>query len=332
MKGLLEHIMLLLFGMVLVIQPLYSKDNPEWKISLDTLAIRIGEQTNARLTLSGQGSIPHFQWPVYYDTLVPGIEILSQSSLDTLIDKKKNRYEIRRAYLITSFDSGFYSFDNIPLRLFAEGDTLIIAAPEVSLHVFTLTVNPEDDIRDIAGIIPFGLRFRDLIPYIIALLLISAVLLTILYLKKRRKTGKSILSVFSKPPVPPHIRAMEELEKLRRKKLWQEGKVKAYHSELSEILRTYLEGRFKIQALEMVSTEILTAMATDPEAAPYIPSLEKTMMLADLVKFAKHLPLPDENEKCFQEVRDFVQASRPLSEIQAERQESTMAASNKKTG
>jgi hypothetical protein len=283
---------------------------------------RIGEQTTAHLVLSGKGSIPKIAWPVFYDTLVPGLEILEQSELDTLIDRKNDQYSITKSYLITSWDSGYYNIDRLIVKVFQEQDTLRIQAPPTNLRVFTVTVSTEDDIMDIAGPLPFSMRFRDFLPYILGVLALLILLVLFLYFKKKMRKGENILRVFSKPPLPPHIRAMEALEVLRKKKLGQEGKVKAYHSELNEILRTYLEGRFQIQALEMVSAEILDALDTLPEISSHTPMLKEAMELADLVKFAKHLPLPDENEKCFREIRDFVTATRPLSELQAERQAS----------
>lgn len=329
MKNYLYQILLFLFGLLLSAKPLVAEELPSLRLSIDTPAIRIGEQTTAHLSLSGKGAIPRIAWPVFYDTLAPGIEIIEQSEPDTLIDRKEERYSITKSYLITSWDSGYYILNRLSVRLFQDQDTLRIAAPETNLRVFTLTVSTEDDIMDIAGPLPFSLRFRDILPYILGALFLLILMVLFLYFRKKRNQGESILGVFSKPPVPPHIRALEDLETLRKKKLWQEGKVKAYHSELNEILRTYLEGRFHIQALEMVSTEILDALDALPTLSSHTASLKDAMELADLVKFAKHLPLPDENEKCFREVREFVSATRPLSEIQEERQAQTMETKTK---
>ena len=323
MKYYLYQILLFLFGLLLSAKTLVAEELPSLKLAIDTPAIRIGEQTTAYLSLSGKGGIPNIAWPVFYDTLAPGIEIIDQSGPDTLIDRKDDRYSLTKSYLITSWDSGYYTLNRISIRIIQDQDTLRITAPQASLRVFTPTVGTEEDIMDIAGPLPFPLRFRDILPYILGTLALIILTVLMLYFGRKRKNGESILGVFSKPPVPPHIRALEELETLRKKKLWQEGKAKAYHSELNEILRTYLEGRFDIRALEMVSTEILEALYALPALSPHLAALKDAMELADMVKFAKHLPLPDENEKCFREIRDFVSATRPLSEIQEERQAQT---------
>jgi len=49
---------------------------------------------------------------------------------------------------------------------------------------------------------------------------------------------------------PAHVVSLEKLNQLDSKKLWQKGEIKAYQSELTYIIREYLENRFGIHALE----------------------------------------------------------------------------------
>ncbi|MBL7893041.1 MAG: hypothetical protein JNL63_10450, partial [Bacteroidia bacterium] len=89
-------------------------------------------------------------------------------------------------------------------------------------------------------------------------------------------------------------------------KLWQEGKVKQYHSRLTDILRLYIEARFKIPALEQTSDEIMSnfrSVLIDEESKKKI---KQVFLVADLVKFAKEQPLPSENELSLTNAFDFV--------------------------
>jgi hypothetical protein len=98
-----------------------------------------------------------------------------------------------------------------------------------------------------------------------------------------------------------------ELEKLRAKKLWQTGKIKDYHTELTDILRKYFEDRFHIMAMESTTAEILE----DLEAKTLIAKenrevLSRILLMADLVKFAKYLPLPEEHDHSMEYAVDFI--------------------------
>ena len=111
------------------------------------------------------------------------------------------------------------------------------------------------------------------------------------------------------PKEAAHLIALRALENLKEKKLWQQNEYKAYYSELTEILRTYLFNRWEISAMEMVSDEILQALRpylTDPTL---LEKLQKTLQTADGVKFAKATPLPDENMQSYQWIYELVEAT-----------------------
>jgi len=98
---------------------------------------------------------------------------------------------------------------------------------------------------------------------------------------------------------------------LKNKKLWENGKVKLYHSELTYIVRMFLEKRFGLLALEMTSGEILKAVEPHLKGEDMTDSLKVIFELADLVKFAKFSPEPQQNEKCMELALDFVKRNFP---------------------
>jgi len=111
------------------------------------------------------------------------------------------------------------------------------------------------------------------------------------------------------PPRPAHLVALEELDALRAKKLWQQGLVKEHHSEATEILRRYFEARFRILALEQTTDEILEALRQRPDAEPIRAAAEPILRLADLVKFAKYQPVAAEHEQVVDGAQEIVQKS-----------------------
>jgi len=77
---------------------------------------------------------------------------------------------------------------------------------------------------------------------------------------KRRKARKSGKPDQRPPPRPAHEIAFEQLALLKEKKLWQQGLIKQYYSEATEIFRRYLENRYAMQAMEETTDEILAGL------------------------------------------------------------------------
>jgi cell division protein YceG involved in septum cleavage len=170
-------------------------------------------------------------------------------------------------------------------------------------------VDTAQDIRDIKKPIAAPFTFREALPWIIALLLLAGAGYFIFYYLKKRKKAEPVFRAPVKIKIPPHQVALDALENLRNKKLWQTGQVKEYHTELTDIIRDYIFGKFNIHAPELTSDEILNALnytATDQEARQ---KLNQTFVVADLVKFAKMQPLPMEHDASLTNAIEFVKAT-----------------------
>jgi hypothetical protein len=100
------------------------------------------------------------------------------------------------------------------------------------------------------------------------------------------------------------------------KKLWQSGRVKDYYSELTEIVRWYIEKRFHVQALEMTTDEIISGLKTAYFVDENIHRLKQTLILADMVKFAKEQPLPADNDISIQRIEEFIKTTKPEPELE----------------
>jgi hypothetical protein len=175
------------------------------------------------------------------------------------------------------------------------------------LAVHTVKVDTTQAIKPIIGPLNVPLSFREMLPWILAAIAVAAlVILGIWYFKKRRRK-EPIFVLKPKVVLQPHELALQGIEKLRVKKLWQAGKVKEYYSELTEILRKYIEDKFQVPALEQTSAEITMSLINHPGcSATSLDKLSHLLIMADMVKFAKALPLATENEKSLSDGIEFV--------------------------
>ncbi len=96
--------------------------------------------------------------------------------------------------------------------------------------------------------------------------------------------------------MPAHVRAANELDKLKAEKIWQQGREKEFYSKLTDILRRYIYEREGINAMEMTSGEILNNIRQISDVDSVYNNLKQILSTADLVKFAKYKPYPDEND------------------------------------
>merc|ERR1711991_172090 len=125
-----------------------------------------------------------------------------------------------------------------------------------------------------------------------------------------------------KPKLPAHVIALSELDKLKTRKLWQDGRFKLYYTELTDIIRTYLDNRYGIEAMEMTSDEIMDALLSNKSIDEKLKAkLKDTLLTSDLVKFAKQKPLATENDNNWSNMVDFVEGTKRTPQEIKEREE-----------
>ena len=282
----------------------------EATISLDTNTILVGDQINLHLTITApKGTI--IEWPKINDTIISEIEVLEKLKVDTSFSKDKSKIILHQTLKITSFDSGYYAIPPFRFNYKNPGDQLVqhTETQAILLSVHTVPVDTSKEIRDIKEPIRAPFTFREALPWIIALLLLAGSVYFVMYYLKKRKKAEPVFRMPVKIKLPAHQLALDALEALRNKKLWQSGQVKEYHTELTDIIRDYILNKFTIHAPELTSDEILNALnftATDPEARK---KLNQAFAVADLVKFAKMQPLPMEHDASLNNAIDFVKAT-----------------------
>ncbi len=198
---------------------------------------------------------------------------------------------------LSTVDSGKSFIPPIPFVYRAKGDTALQTAytNALTITVAGLTINPQGEIKDIKPPLSAPWKFEDFVPYLIGLVVLALAVAGYLYYRRKRKQALDHL-VDVRPAMPPHREALTALRILEEKKLWQQGHVKEYYSEVTEIIRRFFEGRWNIMALERTTDEILDQMRGIPDALSVWESLRAFLTTADLVKFAKSQPTPAEHE------------------------------------
>lgn len=287
---------------------------------IDTNSILIGDHFNMKITLSQPSNIK-IDFPLFADTIPNSVEILSASKVDTVV--ANGMLNLKQDLVLTSFDSGPHEI--LPLDFVIHIDTLTDTIRTRQLFYEVFTIPPDTSLQDIKDIKPpfdAPISFREYLPYILVGLGIILLIIAIWWFMKKRKKNEPITRIIQKPKEPAHVIAFRELDELKEKKLWQQGKIKEYHTELTEIVRKYIEFRFNVMALEQTSDEILSTFRNRNLCeAENLQLLNQIFFLADLVKFAKANPLPDEHDSGMRNAYTFV--SNTKTEIKTDNQQNT---------
>jgi len=298
-------------------QPSWSQD-VKATARLDTGAMLIGDQVRMRLKLEGPSGMQVI-WPVFNDTILGNIVVIGRSKIDSSFSKDKKSLTLTQDIKLTSFDSGFYTIPQVPFRYRLLPDTSVKTASSglSMLMVHTMKVDTTNVIKPIKGPLRVPITFLEVLPYILIALAVIAIIILLVWYRNRRKKHQPLIQIRPKVKLQPHEKALQELEKLRTKKLWQEGKVKEYHSELTDILRIYIETGFGVPAMESTTFEIIQRLRQDNVfAKALIEKLDRLLQNADMVKFAKMVPLPQDNETALNAGIEFVnQTVRPVAEV-----------------
>jgi hypothetical protein len=279
---------------------------------LDKPTILMGDQTVLRLSanLPANGKVT---FPVVADTLSSKVQVVSVGKLDTLRDQS-GRWTITQAYTITAFDSGVQI---IPAFTF-DANGVAFKTDPIPLQVEDVKVDTTKAIYDIKQPLAVKYSFMDwlrdnAIKVLLGFLAVIALIGVWFYFKKRKKAEPVVVEV--KSIVPLHVQALNKLKELEDKKLLQQDEVKQYHSELTDIIREFLEKRYQIRAMEQTSDEIFSGIRHLDISEENRNRLRKMLMLADLVKFAKQKPLNSDNEQSMDNAVAFVTASGELNQL-----------------
>ena len=288
MKKLITLILAVGWGMALMAQDSLIAVRPHYNYYIDSTNISLGDQFT--LTVHQGESYPT------PDELTNNEMVAVRQWYDTV---SGNQYTA-----MTCFTPGQHWFH-------IGDDSLLISVSDVA-DVDTATL----EIKDIDGIMRQPYTFWEIFRWVLLGLGIAALGFGGWYVYKRIKSRQPIIPIPATPPLPADQKALNNLEALRQKQLWQQGKLKEYHTELTDILRLFLEEQYNIPSAEMTSDQTLDAFS-DCKAftAERENMLRQTFQTADMVKFAKSEPLPYQHDLSMNNAVSFIQGIQ--SEIKA---------------
>ncbi|QXP71666.1 hypothetical protein H0I29_06180 [Polaribacter sp. R2A056_3_33] len=290
-----------LFYILLFVSTIGFAQESKVKAEIDTTNIRIGEQFNLKITVDDTQNVimPKLQ--------LKGLEIIDSTQVDTI----KN--SLIRKYILTGFDSGAFYIPQQQIFVKNQAfltDSLLINVATIAIDTTKVKKYPIKSIKSE----PY--TFDDFKVYIYILLAALAIIGFWIYWFVIRKRKEEIEEDTYKA-MPPYDEAILKLNELDEKLLWQNNKVKEYYSELTEIVRGYIERELKVPALEKTTDEVLD-MLKDFKDAETIQTSEDTIKKlrdllreADLVKFAKSKPLALEIEEDRKDAQDIVSNLKP---------------------
>ena len=260
--------------------------NSQIKTSVDSTSIKIGEE----LIISFKVELDGIKKVVFPDTKSFGaLEVIENYKTDTLIEK--SNIALIKQYGLTQFDSGTYT---IPQQKILFGNKTLLS-DSIEINVLSIKVDTTKqklyDIKPILQVKKPSLK-KTIINWLLILIAITAIISIVFYYWRKRelKTKNNNLSL------PPYELAKLALSKLNEEKAFENDEVKEFYSDLTLILRKYLNDKVYNHSLESTTDELLLKLndlnksnkiSLDEES---IKNIEATLKRADLVKFAKSKP------------------------------------------
>ncbi len=282
--------------------------------SVDSSDYLVGDYINYTLEIRADKSIK-VTTPFIRDSLKK-VELIKE--LPPVSKEENNIKTTTFGYTISYYDSGSVTIPPIAVRYNVAGkaEEQIVLSNPVTFSVHTLPVEQQAEIKDVKDplTIPLDWKFILLITFIVIIILAAAY-----YFYRRYKKRKAEQPVKKKIiRIPAHTRALSALDSLEREQLWQKGRVKEYHSNITGIIRGYFEERFKLPALELTTSEQMQQLKKVSSAENILETTNEFLSNADLVKFAKFQPLPSVNEEMMKQAKEIVTKTISKEPVQVE--------------
>ena len=299
--------------------------------SLDSTVVCLGDQTGLRFEATCAPD-EHVTYPTFGKELIDGIEIVKQSAVDSFVDNQGKHY--KQELVLTSFEDSLFFVEPIA---FACGNDTAYSETITLNFVQPFVLDSTAAITDIKGLQKAPIWWWGYIRWILGALLLAGICWLIWWILGKIGNNTNVYTPAKKkePERPAEEVALEQLDRIREEKIWTQGHTKQYHTELTDVLRTYIARRFGVASTEKTSDETLQAMKpilveshgvptslrsgvsqkskveSNMDGRELYTNLRKVLQLADLVKFAKWQATPDENEQALHIAYDFVNETKP---------------------
>ena len=279
----------------------FSQTEPKVTAEVDTLAIKIGEQIQYSITVEADSTdvvfFPEGQ------TFSP-LETVEAIMADTL--KQDSKVILQKIYALTQFDSGAYTIP--PQRIAINEQPFFTDSFQVKVAdvVVDTTKQKMYDIKPLMEVEKSNAEMWLTALWILLGLIVVGGLVYWFFLRKKPLTEEEKVAL-----LPPYDRAILELKKLENSKYLIQDEFKQYYSELTDIMRSYLEEEVHVTAMESTTSELITKLEMLRDAGELkldddtIFQFQKILQTADLVKFAKSKPassIAEQDRKLVEEI------------------------------
>jgi hypothetical protein len=244
---------------------------------------------------------------VYPPDIKDSLNSLAVIKKETPVDQAKNNsITTTFKYILSGYDSAQVTLPPVQVLFSAPGDTAMsfALANTVTILIKTIKIDKQSDIKDVKAPIKIPLDWR----WIALWVLIGIIIINLIYYFYRRYQKKKMAAQPVKKAIvlPSYTIALNALHDLQEQKLWQKGQIKEYHSIITEIIRKYFEERFNMPALELPTSEAVDLLRKREGTEQILDTTYNFLSNADLVKFAKFVPLGSVNEEMMKQALDIV--------------------------
>jgi len=266
----------------------------------------IGDYIRVQLNVTADSTYV-LDWPAEND--LTSYDLITSNPIDTT--RINNAFHLSQEIVYSIYDSGVYYLPQIkiPYKKLRDTTTYFVFSDSALFIVQTVPVDTTLTIKPIKEVIEVKVINYTWIFIVCGLLLFTGIGVIIYFVFFKNKIKIAIKEKVN--TISYYDKTIQLLKELDANKLWQKDDLKQYYSELTEILRSYMEKRFGINALESTSDEIIAQLNNVDLSAVQIEYIRFILELADLVKFAKSRPLQNENIQAMQNAFAFVETTKP---------------------
>lgn len=283
------------------------------RVSTDSLNYLVGDYINLVYEITHSK-----ETVILFPQLKDSLKKLDIVELRPFTQKEEEQRVISTyGFILAGYDSGNATVPALRIFYKLKNDTTVnsVVSDSINLTIHTFAIDTLDGAKDIKDPKKIPYNWKLILLYLAALVVLAALVWYLYkYYKKRKETGSPELIKIRLP----HEIALDELAGLEGKKLWQNGFIKQYHTEITEIIRKYFESRFKFPALELTTSEVIRLMDKNSEAKEVMDLTSDFLSNADMVKFAKYIPMDRINEEMMKQANEIINKTIPAAETAEE--------------
>jgi hypothetical protein len=281
--------------------------NVKISVNVDSTNILIGDQINLNLSATYNPQKYRVQFPLVMDSF-NHFEVVERGKVDTLMGRDENTFQ--QKIQVTNFDSGQWLIPSFQFEIqdLIGGEPSSYFSDSILISVNTVAVDTAKPFKPIMSIRSAKMPWYIWAMYIGIGVLVCLVLAFLIWYFVKTIREKNKKPEFKEPEIVllPHEKALRALQQIKQDALWQQEQEKLYHTQLTDVVRNYLEEQFGLDCLDKTSSEIIQQVKRIKALATSRQPLRTIFEVADMVKFAKSKPTLDEHEQSLVLAEEFI--------------------------